>query len=135
MSFFNIFGSIFEKWPMTDLTNIIVSKCLVSYNFCMIPRVLTVTFELNLSGAWGEVLRTDYHTTFRPIEVRLRRTTNIFSNGEESTRINFKHGLLISSILQSPASEMYPLISPPETPSFLENNKKLGVSGGKNSEI
>ena len=54
MSFFDVLGSIFEKWPMTDLTNIIVSKCLVSYNFCMIPRVLTVTFGLNLSGAWGE---------------------------------------------------------------------------------
>ena len=27
---------------------------LVSYNFCMIPNVLTVTFGLNLSGAWGE---------------------------------------------------------------------------------
>ena len=39
---------------MTDLTNVIVSMCLVSYNFCMIPNVLTVTFGLNLSGAWGE---------------------------------------------------------------------------------
>ena len=54
MSFFDILGSIFEKWPMTDLTKVIVSMCLVSYNFCMIPLVLTVTFGLNLSGAWGE---------------------------------------------------------------------------------
>ena len=53
MSFFDVLGSIFEKWPMTDLTNIIVSMCLVSYNFYMIPHVLTVTFGLNLSGAWG----------------------------------------------------------------------------------
>ena len=53
MSFFDVLGSIFEKWPMTDLTNVIVSMCLVSYNFCMIPHVLTVTFGLNLSGAWG----------------------------------------------------------------------------------
>ena len=56
MSFFDVLGSIFEKWPMTDLTKIIVSMCLVSYNFCMIPHVLTLTFGLNLSGAWG-VLR------------------------------------------------------------------------------
>ena len=54
MTFFEVFGSFFEKWPMTDLTNIIVSMCLVSYTFCMIPHVLTVTFGLNLSGAWGE---------------------------------------------------------------------------------
>ena len=40
---------------MTDLPNIIVSMCLVSYNFCMIPHVLTVTFGLNLSGAWGGI--------------------------------------------------------------------------------
>ena len=53
MSFFNVLCSIFEKWPTTDLTNVIVSMCLVSYNFCMIPHVLTVTFGLNLSGAWG----------------------------------------------------------------------------------
>ena len=56
MSFFDVLGSIFEKCPMTDLTNVIVSMCLVSYNFCMIPHVLTLTFGLNLSGAWG-VLR------------------------------------------------------------------------------
>ena len=55
MSFFDVLGSIFEKWPMTDLTNVIVSMCLVSYNFCMIPHVLTVTFGLNLSGAWGDL--------------------------------------------------------------------------------
>ena len=54
MSFFDVLGSIFEKCPMTDLTNVIVSMCLVSYNFCMIPHVLTVTFGLNLSGAWGD---------------------------------------------------------------------------------
>ena len=53
MSFFGVLGSIFEKWPMTDLTNVIVSMCLVSYNFFMIPHELTVTFGLNLSGAWG----------------------------------------------------------------------------------
>ena len=34
MSFFDVLGFIFEKWPMTDLTNVIVSMCLVSYNFC-----------------------------------------------------------------------------------------------------
>ena len=56
MSFFDILGSIFEKWPMTDLTNVIVSMCLVSYKFCMIPHVLTVTFGLNLSGAWGDCI-------------------------------------------------------------------------------
>ena len=56
MSYFDVLGSIFEKWPMTDLTNVIVSMCLVSYNFCMIPHVLTLTFGLNLSEAWG-VLR------------------------------------------------------------------------------
>ena len=54
MYFFDVLGSIFEKWPMTDLKNIIVSMCLVSYNFCMIPHVLTLTFRLNLSGAWGK---------------------------------------------------------------------------------
>ena len=58
MSFFDVLGSIFEKWPMTDLTNVIVSMCLVSYNFCMIPHVLTVTFGLNLSGAWGVLIPT-----------------------------------------------------------------------------
>ena len=53
MSYFDVLGSIFEKWPMTDLPNIIVSMCLVSYNFCMIPHVWALTFGLNLSGAWG----------------------------------------------------------------------------------
>ena len=56
MSYFDVFGSIFEKWPMTDLPNIIVLMCLVSYNICMIPYVCKVTFGLNLSGAWGVVL-------------------------------------------------------------------------------
>ena len=53
MSYFDVFGSIFEKSAMTDLPNIIVLMCLVSYNFCMIPHVCTLTFGLNLSGAWG----------------------------------------------------------------------------------
>ena len=53
MSYFDVLGSIFEKWPMTDLPNVIVSMCLVSYNFCMIPHVWALTFGLNLSGAWG----------------------------------------------------------------------------------
>ena len=53
MSYFDVLGSIFEKWPMTDLPNVIVSMCLVSYNICMIPHVCKVTFGLNLSGAWG----------------------------------------------------------------------------------
>ena len=39
MSYFDVFGSIFEKSAMTDLPNIIVSMCLVSYNFCMITQV------------------------------------------------------------------------------------------------
>ena len=52
MSFFDVLGSIFKKWPMTDLTNVIVSMCLVSYNFCMIPHVCSPTFGLNMSG-WG----------------------------------------------------------------------------------
>ena len=56
MSYFDILGSIFEKWPMTDLLNVIVSMCLVSYNFCMIPHVWARTFGLNLSGAWGVLL-------------------------------------------------------------------------------
>ena len=54
MSYFDVLGSIFEKCAMTDLPNIIVSMCLVSYNFCMIPHVCSLTFGLNLSGAWGE---------------------------------------------------------------------------------
>ena len=53
MSYFDVLGSIFEKCAMTDLPNIIVSMCLVSYNFCMIPHVCSLTFGLNLSGAWG----------------------------------------------------------------------------------
>ena len=61
MSFFDVLGSIFEKCPMTDLTNVIVSMCLVSYNFCMIPHVLTVTFGLNLSGAWGVLCLANYY--------------------------------------------------------------------------
>ena len=59
MSYFDVFGSIFEKSAMTDLPNIIVSMCLVSYNFCMIPQVWTLTFGLNLSGAWGEFSSSD----------------------------------------------------------------------------
>ena len=55
MSYFDVFGSIFEKSAMTDLPNIIVSMCLVSYNFCMIPQVWTLTFGLNLSEAWGDM--------------------------------------------------------------------------------
>ena len=55
MSYFDVFGFIFEKSAMTDLPNIIVSMCLVSYNFCMIPQVCSLTFWLNLSGAWGDV--------------------------------------------------------------------------------
>ena len=54
MSYFDVLGSIFEKCAMTDLPNVIVSMCLVSYNFCMIPHVCSLTFGLNLSGAWGE---------------------------------------------------------------------------------
>ena len=54
MSYFDVFGSIFEKSAMTDLPKVIVSICLVSYNICMIPHVWTLTFGLNLSGAWGE---------------------------------------------------------------------------------
>ena len=56
MSYFDVLGSIFEIWAITDLPNIIVSMCLVSYNICMIPHVCKVTFGLNLSGAWGELL-------------------------------------------------------------------------------
>ena len=55
MSYFDVFGSIFEKSAMTDLPKVIVSICLVTYNFCMIPHVCRVTFGLNLSGAWGEI--------------------------------------------------------------------------------
>ena len=61
MSYFDVFGSIFEKSAMTDLPNIIVSMCLVSYNFCMIPHVWALTFGLNLSGAWGVL--SEYCTT------------------------------------------------------------------------
>ena len=53
MSYFDVFGSIFEKSAMTDLPKVIVSICLVSYNICMIPHVWRLTFGLNLSGAWG----------------------------------------------------------------------------------
>ena len=53
VSYFDVLGSIFEKCAMTDLPNVIVSMCLVSYNFCMIPHVCSLTFGLNLSGAWG----------------------------------------------------------------------------------
>ena len=53
MSYFDVFGSIFEKSAMTDLPKVIVSICLVSYNICMIPHVCRLTFGLNLSGAWG----------------------------------------------------------------------------------
>ena len=53
MSYFDVFGSIFEKSAMTDLPKVIVSICLVSYNICMIPHVWGLTFGLNLSGAWG----------------------------------------------------------------------------------
>ena len=56
MSYFDVLGSIFEIWAITDLPNIIVSMCLVSYNICMIPHVCKVTFGLNLSGAWGTKL-------------------------------------------------------------------------------
>ena len=56
MSYFDVFGSIFEKSAMTDLPKVIVLICLVSYNICMIPHVWGLTFGLNLSGAWG-VLR------------------------------------------------------------------------------
>ena len=55
MSYFDVFGSIFEKSAMTDLSKVIVSICLVSYNNCMIPHVWGLTFGLNLSGAWGVV--------------------------------------------------------------------------------
>ena len=54
MSYFDVFGSIFEKSAMTDLPKVIVSICLVSYNICMIPHVWRLTFGLNSSGAWGE---------------------------------------------------------------------------------
>ena len=54
MSYFDVFGSIFEKSAMTDLPKVIVSICLVSYNICMIPHVWGLTFGLNLSGAWGD---------------------------------------------------------------------------------
>ena len=53
MSYFDVFGSIFEKSAMTDLPKVIVLICLVSYNICMIPHVWGLTFGLNLSGAWG----------------------------------------------------------------------------------
>ena len=56
MSYFDVFGSILDICAMTDFLNVIVLIRLVSYNFCMIPHVLTLTFGLNLSGAWG-VLR------------------------------------------------------------------------------
>ena len=39
MSYFDDFGSIFDISAMTDLPNVIVLICLVSYNFCMIPHV------------------------------------------------------------------------------------------------
>ena len=60
MSYFDVFGSIFEKSAMTDLPKVIVSICLVSYNICMIPHVWRLTFGLNLSGAWGALYNTDY---------------------------------------------------------------------------
>ena len=44
MSYFDVFGSIFEKSAMTDLPKVIVSICLVSYNFCMIPLVCALNF-------------------------------------------------------------------------------------------
>ena len=49
MPYFDVFGSIFDICAMTDFPNVIVSMCLVSYNFCMIPHVWTLTFGLNLS--------------------------------------------------------------------------------------
>ena len=65
MSYFNVLGSIFEKCAMTDLPNIIVSMCLVSYNFCMIPQVCTLTFGLNPwnNGYSGAVLVCTSSTT------------------------------------------------------------------------
>ena len=39
MSYFDVFGSIFEKSAMTDFLEVIVSICFVSYNICMIPHV------------------------------------------------------------------------------------------------
>ena len=56
MSYFVVLGSIFEIWAITDLPNIILSMCFVSYNICMIPHVCKVTFGLNLSGAWGDCI-------------------------------------------------------------------------------
>ena len=55
MSYFDVFGSIFDICAMTDLPIVIVLICLVSYNFCMIPHVWRLTFGLNLSGAWGAI--------------------------------------------------------------------------------
>merc|ERR1712026_87754 len=65
MSYFDVFGSIFEKSAMTDLPKVIVSICLVSYNICLIPHVWGLTFGLNLSGAWGVWLFThcDIHVS------------------------------------------------------------------------
>ena len=68
MSYFDILGSIFEKCAMTDLPNVIVSMCLVSYNFCMIPQVCSLTFGLNLSGAWG-VGGTHLTTFYEPFKM------------------------------------------------------------------
>ena len=63
MSYFDVFGSIFEKSTMTDLPKVIVSICLVSYNICMIPHVWRLTFGLNLSGAWGEWWAVEWQDT------------------------------------------------------------------------
>ena len=88
MSYFDVFDSIFEKSAMTDLPNVIVSICLVSYNICMIPHVWTLTLGLNLSGAWGGryvILRTLVLTNMHLSQMwllllKLIENINIFSD-------------------------------------------------------
>ena len=54
MSYFDVFGPIFKKSVMTDLPNVIVSMCLVSYNFCMIPHVCSLlAFDIWVKPVWG----------------------------------------------------------------------------------
>ena len=72
MSYFDILGSIFEKCAMTDLPNVIVSMCLASYNFCMIPHVCSLTFGLNLSGAWGGLNIVDVSHLFLFLSIKWR---------------------------------------------------------------
>ena len=97
MSYFDLFGSIFEKSAMTDLPKVIVSICLVSYNICMIPHVWTSTFGLNLSGAWGVIkLNITNHSRYQHQE----STMDFLQISEEMLCWNHYHNVTITILLQ-----------------------------------